>query len=203
MTAPSWARVHQQARDDAWRAFDRLGVESFDVSEMTAEIGRAIVPATLDVAADLGQTLDDEARVRVLSAAVRAAVNAAASGIVDAVANEVARPDPVPFSPPAAGSWVRSRVMRSGGRSRRARRPDTGPTWDGAWHVFSGDFEPGDRRRHEVTGRSACGQRLTLRSANLFDAAAGTSYATADETPGVDACRTCRRVTSGGRGKTT
>lgn len=55
----------------------------------------------------------------------------------DAIAAELMRPDPAPFTP---------------------------PTWSGLWHLFAGDLRTYPRRVNDVAGRTRCGVRIILRS---------------------------------------
>jgi hypothetical protein len=98
----------------------------------------------------------------------------------------------MPFTAPPARSWVRCRSLWP--PTRRQRKPDAGPEWRGAWHLFSGDTERGDERGHDVFGRSLCGQRLHLRGHTLSDdGGLRWDHVAVDDMPSVDTCGRCRR----------
>jgi hypothetical protein len=200
MTAPSWAERDQQGRDAAWTAWRRIGVEPFEIAfhdsptphpllELAGTVAKAMVEPTMAVMNALDADLDQEATNRILVEAASNSIRHVPWSIVEAIAHELARTDPVPFSPPPAGAWVRSRYLpRSWGERRRPRLT---PEWSGMWHVFSGDFSAGDQRSEDVYGRSRCGRSMLLRS---NDGVPHADYVLADELPGVDACRRCQRA---------
>jgi hypothetical protein len=109
-------------------------------------------------------------------------------------------PEPIPFDPPAAGTWLRCRWLPHAAMGRT--RPRLAPEWDGCWHVFSGDLRAGDGRGHEIRGRALCGVSLSLRDFRLFEGSQMYDFVVADEQPTVDACRTCARLAArAGRAK--
>jgi hypothetical protein len=98
----------------------------------------------------------------------------------------------IPFDPPAAGTWLRCRLLPRAAIGRA--RPRLAPEWYGCWHVFSGDLRARDARSHEIQGRALCGVGLTLRDFNPFEGSQMLDFVVADEQPTVDACKTCARM---------
>ena len=197
MTA-SWESRRRQGRDAAFQVFYRMGLDTMDLAteegptpaflrELAVAVTKVIAEPACAVLDGLDMELDDAARVRIIVSAASRTVHASLWGIADAIGNELARPQPVPFVPPPARSWIRCRWL-----SRGATRHG-GRAWDGMWHVYSGDFSAGDVRSQDVTGRALCGARLRMRSVSLFDDAGGQDFVMAEGMPGVDACRRCAR----------
>jgi hypothetical protein len=198
-----WSGRHDAARDEAWRALHRLGVSQWDLGiakrtdpppaalmTLARELGRAVVEPAEMVLDELGADLDLAARKRIMEGAARSALYGVASGLVSAIADELSRTEPVPFAPPPAGSWIRARCLPRESSTSRWRGQDA-PSWDGAWHLFSGDWSEGDRRTHGIRGRMRCGWTVTLRDENFSTGKPMRDYVTIDELPSVDACRRC------------
>lgn len=187
-----WTGGDLAAGDVAWEAWRRLGIDAFDVvsrDEMPSPIEQlrgamdpavdAITRAVLDEAP---VRLYGEARERVVSEAQRDMARHILWAVVEAVRLELMRPEPEPFSPPAAGAWVRARWLPGRGRPE--------PKWDGLWHRFTGDIQvPGVQRASRVdnrrNGRTACGIWQPVRWPGMKDAVVSR------RPPGVDACRRC------------
>jgi hypothetical protein len=194
----SWSTRRDVGRQAAEDALARAGFGSSwsepgpRLIALAGRVAEAVAESFAPVLDAIDEELDDEARRRVLKFAVSGALWASRSSLADAMASELARPDPQPFTPPLAGSWLRSRRLpRPAIRRLRAR---TVPEWDGAWHVFSGDIRNGDERTHDIAGRALCGVELRLRGESLFDGLPSTDYVVAERRPGVDACRRCERI---------
>lgn len=195
MTAPvtSWGDRYDHALERA-RAVAQGWARGDDDDDRIA-VYRAIAAAVVGpVRLVIGETapgLDEDARLRVMTAVVSAVAWRLPGAVAEAVAAELARPEPLPFAPPAAGSWVRERWAPS--RSTRARA-SVGPEWHGAWHVFGGDVRTGDARTHEVKGRTLCGWIIVLRRYRLEGPLElGADAAVADAMPGVETCGRCRQ----------
>lgn len=182
MTA-GFAGSDMAAGDVAWRAWNRLGVNAWDhmlvgspgpaiLDELDAAMAPELDRITRLVLDELEVRLYGEARERVVAAVRVGMGNSAMWAVVGAIRRELTRPDPIPFTPPPAGAWVRGRYIRDA-------------QWDGVWHLFSGDMT--SRRVNDVTGRSRCGVRITLRSEYA-------EAAIAEDRPAVDACRRCAPV---------
>jgi hypothetical protein len=178
------------AGDAAWRAWNRLGVRAWDhmrreapgptlLNDLAAAIGPELDRVTRLVLDELEVRLYGEARERVVASVRSRMVTHTLWAVVDGIRDELTRPDPVPYSPPAIGSWIRER------RPRSSRQPE--PKWVGLWHRFSGDLAVPPLRINDVDGRSMCGVRVSLRSV-VDDAAV------ADVRPSIDACRRCSRI---------
>jgi hypothetical protein len=192
MTTESWSKRHDAARDEAWRAWRRIDVEPYDIMGVDSEpppalkecatgIATAISPLFLRVTDEVDAELDHEARLNIVAAALARVVLHLPWAVVEAVADELSRPKPIPFAAPPARSWLRVRY--------------TGDKWLGkCWHVFSGDLRVGDARAHDVVGSALCGARLPLRSIGLRDGEPFYDYVLATERPEVDACRRCFRI---------
>ena len=130
---------------------------------------------------------------RIIEEAVISTTNHAMRGLAECVGDEMARPGPLPFEPPAAGAWIRCRWLPRPGTGRLG--PRLAPEWDGAWHVFSGDLRAGDEHGHDIYGRARCGAVLHLRSFHFFaDGAQASDFVLAEDQPSVDACKTCARI---------
>lgn len=191
MTA-GWTGSHMAAGDAAWRAWNRLGVTAWDHMLIEApgpaildELGEAMTPeldrVTRLVLDELEVRLYGEARERIVRRVQADMTQHAIRAVNGAIAAELTRPDPVPFTPPLAGSWVRERW-------RSQARPE--PTWRGKWHVFSGDLQPHRFLVNAVNGRTACGLQVILRG-DYQD------VAVSETTPGVDACKRCAKKNTG------
>ena len=191
--AISWSSRHQAARDDAMRVLHRTA-EGF-IEKPAKEIARALVDPTLAVLRDLQCDLDDEAEQRVLIAAAMGVLRSISGSIADAIADELARPEPMPFQSPPAGTWLRARCLPQPRRDRLA--PRLTPEWSSAWHVFSGDLQAGDERSHAVRGLTRCGTRLYFRYVHLFTGEPLWDCVIADATPTVDICLRCLRIVDG------
>jgi hypothetical protein len=98
----------------------------------------------------------------------------------------------MPFDPPAAGTWLRCRLLPRAAIGRA--RPRLAPEWYGCWHIFSGDLRAGVTRSREIQGRALCGAGLTLRDFNPFEGSQMLDFVVADEKPTVDACKSCARL---------
>lgn len=195
MTA-DWAGSDLAAGDVAWRAWNRLGVSAWDQMFVGSPgpalldgLGAAMVPELDRVTRLVLDELEEvrlygEARERVVAHVQVAMVKHVVWAAVDAIRRELTRPDPVPFAPPPAGSWIRGRWAARPAGGRLAAQP---PTWNGLWHRFAGDLKTYPFRINDVDGRTACGRRVTLRSGHA-------AAALADDMPGVDVCRRCRPV---------
>lgn len=198
-----WSGRHDAAREEAWGALERLGVTRWGLAlaqpndpppaqllTLARELARTVVEPAELVLDELDADLDVEARKRIMTAAATSALYGIASGLVDAIAKELATPEAQPFAPPPAGSWIRARWLpRSGSTSRRSG--EGAPTWDGGWHLFSGDWSEVDRRSHRILGRMRCGWQATLRDESLSTGEPSHDYVAIDELPTVDACRRC------------
>ncbi len=193
MTA-GWTGTDMAAGDVAWHAWYRLGVRPFDVA-----LGGETPPILEDLAAAIAPELDrvtravldeaevrlyGEARERVVATAEQSTITHVLWSVVEAVRRELMRPEPVPFSPPAAGAWIRARWPARQATGRHGPRE---ATWDGLWHRFGGDLRAFPHHVNRVDGRTSCGFRVTLRDS-------AQDVAIADEMPGVDACRRCARA---------
>lgn len=189
MTA-GWTGTDMAAGDVAWRAWGRIGLSPMQVAfkdggvppllePLMASFGDELERLTRAVLDEAEVRLYGEARERVVAAANLAMVHHTAWAIVDAVRQELMRPEPVAYAPPPAGSWI---------RTRRPDRNGSGPRWAGRWHTFSGDVTLARYGINERYGRGRCGARVLLRSELLGDAAI------AETMPGVDACGRCRRI---------
>ncbi len=158
----------------------------FRGSPFAVAFGGAVPPVLVDLAAaiepEVGRVarlvLDEadvrlygEARERVVADAKRDAVRHVLWAVVEAVRRELMRPEPVPFTPPRAGSWIRGRWTQD-------------ERWYGKWHVFSGDLRTWPHAVNVVHGTTRCGVRITLRSAVA-------EAVVADKPPALDACRRC------------
>ncbi|MGD0863322.1 MAG: hypothetical protein ABSA21_11265 [Candidatus Limnocylindrales bacterium] len=206
MTAPtaSWSAKHDEARDSAWAAWHRLGLTTADLlnaEDHTADplapialaLGKPMVKVAADLLEQMDEDLDPETRLRIIEKAVTRTASHAVRALVDSIADELAEPEPVPFDPPSAGTWLRCRLLPRAAVRRLG--PQLVPEWDGCWHIFSGDLETHDHRTHEINGRALCGARLSLRSFSLFgDGEQSRDYVVTEDRPTVDACRTCARV---------
>lgn len=190
-----WDQRRQAGADACWQALYRHGVDVMDTARggtpsllaaVAPVLARALADPVRAILDDLPMPLDAEAFERILTATLARTLGGVLWALADAVGDEVARPDPVPFSPPPAGAWVRVRAVGW------TQRPE--PHWIGAWHVFSGDWKVNDPRRLEVQGRARCGARLTMRSAPMFSGNGCHETVLADVDPGVDACGKCRRL---------
>jgi len=189
-----WARRHDEAREMAAQAIEAgLGLSRWGprrdalgtgpIREITAAIAAAVGPATDRVFDDL--ELDEDEGGRALRKGILDSLRGLANGLVDGIADELARPTPQPFTPPAAGSWIRARWLPAPARHRDE------PTWDGAWHIFAGDWRIADERSHRTLGRTRCGHTVTLRNENLWTGDPQQDFVEIDELPSVDACRRC------------
>lgn len=203
MTAEGWSAKVQAGRDATWAAWRRLTVDPFalldtraPVPPILADLARGLTgPIAVTTAAvldELPHDLDAEARQRITAAAVTDMLTHVLWAIGGAVGGELARPEPMPYSAPPAGSWIRDRYLDK--PTRRQRTLDTGPRWHGAWHRFTGDLHRGDERMHEVDGLTRCGRRVTLRSFRLYDGELSHEAAVAVSMPDVDYCRKCARA---------
>jgi hypothetical protein len=195
MTA-GWTGGDLAAGDVAWRAWRRLGVEPYDymfldspipplLEEFASSVEPIVSKLTRLVLDEAEARLYGEARERVVAASVRGVTHHVLWAVVEAVRGELMRPEPVPFTPPLMGAWIRGRSLPRPAVRRLGPRPE--PTWDGLWHAFSGDFRMRSPRvKNDMVGRTRCGVTITLRSE-------GQDVAIADTAPGVDACRRCQR----------
>jgi hypothetical protein len=196
---------HEAARDEAWRAFLKLGVSRATLAAnkpaddkpkplvtLTSALAKAVVDPVDMVLAELGRPISDEERLRIISGAAAASVQGVISGIAEAIARELSRPQPVPFAPPAAGSWIRARTLPRAAARRLESR--TEPTWDGVWHVFCGDWREADRGKAWITGRTRCGTSMTLRHASARTGEPSHDYVSMDDVPTTDGCRRCLRL---------
>lgn len=197
MTA-GWSGTHMAAGDVAWEAWNRLDVNAWDHMLIEASgppilgaLGEAMAPeldrVTRLVLDELEVRLYGEARERVVSRVQADMAKHAMWAVVGAIEAELMRPDPVPFTPPPAGAWIRGRWLPRAAVGRLGPRPE--PTWDGLWHLFSGDLRTRPTLNTDVLGQTRCGVRITLRSEHA-------EAAIANERPGVDACRRCARITA-------
>lgn len=193
MTGQSYSERHRAALDAGWRAWGRLGVDQWDLAFGKSSpppieaLADAAVPRMIQLAESLLDELDEELEIdddrrrRALTQACTSWLRGAPAAIVHAIAHEVATPDPVPFEPPPAGSWIRERWLP---REPYRREPE----WASMWHRFSGDLRLGGYHlRNDVYGRTTCGRRVGLRTGEFHD------LVVLDERPGVDACRQCAR----------
>ncbi|HYK96143.1 MAG TPA: hypothetical protein VE011_09800 [Candidatus Dormibacteraeota bacterium] len=213
-----WSGRHDAAREEVWGALERLGITRWGLATakpndppptqlltLARELARTVVEPAELVLDELGADLDIDACKRIMAAAATSALYGVASGLAGAIANELATPDALPFAPPQAGLWIRSRYVPRPGQRRSSRRtsPLAEPRWDGGWHIFSGDWSEVDRRTHWIRGRMKCGWSATLRDENFSTGETSHDYVAIDELPTVDACRRCHprprlRLVAGG-----
>jgi hypothetical protein len=157
------------------------------LSPYMAEVGEALLD-------QLDEDLGHEARRRIVLEAIAKEVVHVRYAFIDAIRAELMRPEPMPFSPPAAGSWIRRRLLPDPLPGRGGRPPlRLEPEWAGPWHLFSGDITFGDGQGQLVHGRSRCGRRVPLRL--LADGGAPVwDFVAVPDRPAVDACRLCAKV---------
>lgn len=90
-----------------------------------------------------------------------------------------------PIAPPPAGSWIRGRWLRE-------------LTWDGLWHLATGDLSVWTRGRLaafevvEVYAVKRCGRRISLGASDL-DGRPYYDCVVVTERPTVDLCSRCLR----------
>jgi hypothetical protein len=203
----SWHERHQAGYDEGWTAWRALGHEPYrfdpvpkplvDLEPALRDVIRPIAERFLDAIDD---DLGDEARGRILFDAARQTLEHLAFAMAGALGNERARAERVPCTLPPVGAWIRGRDLpRPLDEQAGQRAKDLTPTWHGAWHVFTGDVEPGwDSRTSEVTGRTVCGRTVQLQGFDLFGSGAPLyDYVAVDHEPGVDVCRQCARAMPG------
>jgi hypothetical protein len=96
---------------------------------------------------------------------------------------------------PQAGAWIRSRTLPH----RGVRSVQTEPTWDGSWHVATGDLiahASGDMAggsHINLHARALCGHQIVLSLTN-FRGQLIHDYVAADSTPTIDVCLRCLRA---------
>jgi hypothetical protein len=196
MTA-DWTGSHLDAGDVAWAAWRRLGVEPYvfgfggpapaALEEVAEVMAPAVAIVTRTVLDELEVRLYGEARERVVEDTQLDVLQHVMWAVVHAVARELERPEPEPYAPPPAGSWMRTRRPARAATRRLKARPE--PTWEGLWHRFTGDVVMIGRVaafQNDRAGLARCGARVNLRGS--------CGEAVVVETmPGVDVCRSCAR----------
>jgi hypothetical protein len=141
------------------------------------------------IADDVGIPDERDIRDHLLGAVVSQVLGHAPHAMREAIADVAAPiPPPMPFSPPAAGAWIRTRSVGWD------RRPE--PTWVGMWHVFSGDWKVDDPRTRSVTGRARCWANVRLRAEPMFAGGGRYEAVVADQPPSTQTCGRCSRITA-------
>lgn len=98
-------------------------------------------------------------------------------------------PESTPIYVPA-GAWIRARSLPA--LTRRSRRPDVGPEWDGAWHATTGDtvVQRFNCRRAKVV----CGHTVRASVDRVYDGRPMGDAVVVDELPTTDVCLRCLRL---------